>query len=85
MSKDFIGFVKAHCPGKGKDGKARYITLGGAYKDSTSGSISFKIDALPVEASGWSGWCNVYSDDRPPQSGGVPRSRFVPDDDDIPF
>lgn len=93
MSKDFAGFIKAHCPGKGKDGKPRYITMGSAYKDSATGNVSFKIDSLPIEGSGWSGWCNVFQENEMDRSGARPatgtpsKSRFTPqlDEDDIPF
>lgn len=96
MSKELIGDAKAYIPGKNGE-KARYLTIGAAFKDPTDGRISFKIDTLPVEGSGWTGWVNVFERDangaykkgRSEQGGGNPYHKPATDfgdpDDDIPF
>jgi hypothetical protein len=85
MSKEKAGLVKAHCPGKGLNGKSRYLTIGAMFRDTASGNFSIKLDFIPVGDSGWSGWCNVFQEtamDRPEKDG----SKFSPpDDSDIPF
>jgi hypothetical protein len=90
MSKEKAGLVKAHCPGKGLDGKPKYITMGAMFKDSETGRFSIKLDSIPVGDSGWSGWCNVFEEteiDRRQAgtAGPKPKSRFIAEDDDIPF
>ena len=83
MSKEKVGLVKAHCPGKGIDGKPRYLTLGAMFRDPVSDRYSIKLDFIPVGDSGWSGWCNVFPEtakDRPAETA----SKSLPDDD-IPF
>lgn len=90
MSKEKAGLVKAHCPGKGIDGKPKYITMGAMFKDSMTGKFSIKIDTIPVGDSGWSGWCNVFEEteiDR--RQAGTPAPTARPSvnlpESDIPF
>ena len=85
MSKEKAGLVKAHCPGKGLNGKPRYMTIGAMFKDTVSGNFSIKLDFIPVGDSGWSGWCNVFQEtemDRPTRANIAMNS---PSDDDAPF
>ena len=87
MSKVPAGRVMAHCPGKGANGKAQYISMGLAFKDTDTGYLSLKIDALPIASAGWSGWVNIFADDRKPVDAKPQqaRSQFHDFDDDIPF
>lgn len=61
MSKILIGDACAHMVGGG--GKARYLRVGSAFKDEKFGSISIKLDSLPIAGAGvqqWSGWINIF-------------------------
>jgi hypothetical protein len=84
MSKEKAGLVKAHCPGKGLDGKPKYITMGAMFKDSVTGRFSIKLDSIPVGDSGWSGWCNVFEETEKDRPRSAPRPAVF-DEDDIPF
>lgn len=57
-----IGNLAADCgPDPSREGKRRYIQIGAAFHDeSRENSLSFKIDCLPLEGSGWTGWVNVF-------------------------
>lgn len=77
--KTKLGDVCAHCR-YGND--ARYVKIGVAFSepDERGGPdrISLKLDALPLDSSGWTGWVNIF----PPKQSHSPADRV---DDDIPF
>lgn len=68
MSKSKIGNLAADCgPDPGRPGKRRYVQIGAAFHDGER--LSLKIDCLPLEGSGWTGWVNVFDHSK----GGDPR------------
>lgn len=60
MSKELLGDACAFIAAKERGGKNRYPKIGTAFKDSTDGRISIKIDALPIAGDNWQGWINIF-------------------------
>ncbi len=85
MSKEFFGDVCAHCPPQGSREKAMYPRIGSAFKDGDR--ISLKLDCLPLDSAGWSGWVNIFprdlSDHNPRAKPKSALQELM--DDDIPF
>lgn len=63
MTKTVMGDVCAHLPADdhaGSMGKpSRYLKVGTALVDER-GRISLKIDCLPLQSEGWTGWLNIF-------------------------
>lgn len=79
MPLDRLGLVKAHIPNT-TGGELKYITVGAAWRDSNTGRIAIKLNAMPLDKR-WAGWLNIFEQDKdevrkePPPGG----------EDDIPF
>ena len=82
--------LRAHIPGAGEGGKARYVTLGTLFTRD-DGSPAIKLDTLPADGR-WQGWVNAFPwegrDDKPEKS--KPKTAPLKDrpdipDDDVPF
>ena len=89
MSKILMGDVCAHIPGAKYGEKGSYRKIGVAFKDSDTGSISIKLDTLPLPGCGWVGWCNIF-EEREAKPATIPKELgppFTPPfpEDDIPF
>jgi hypothetical protein len=82
MSKIKFGDLTAYL-GKDGSGKSRYTRIGTVFKDMDYGTLSIKIDSLPIAGDGWDGWCNIFES----QQKSTPTKAVAPepDDDDIPF
>lgn len=83
--------LKAYIPGAGKDGKAKYFTIGSLFQRS-NGEVVVKLDSVPTDGR-WQGWVNAYpwedekrysaaSPDTPVKAKPTPPE--IPEDD-IPF
>ena len=62
-NKTILGDVCAHCPRA--DGTASYPRIGLAFTEPDDHNpdvprISLKIDTIPIAASGWTGWVNIF-------------------------
>lgn len=80
MSKTHLGDVCAHMK-IGADSK--YVKIGSAFSDDNR--ISLKIDSLPIPATGWTGWLNVFPRRDAASPASSPSERPYPDEDEIPF
>ena len=97
MARSVIGDACAYIPGLRQGDKARYYKIGLAMQDGDR--ISVKVDTLPLAGMGWSGWINIFPQERPtrpvdprdqsvgnslpPRAAGA--SGFDDMEDDIPF
>lgn len=68
MAKLKVGDAKAYC--KIGSAKAQYYKVGVFYKDSDRGSLALKIDTLPISGLGWTGWINIFEEDRKAETAG---------------
>lgn len=84
MSKTFIGDACADCGPKPGGGR-RYVKVGVAFKDNTYGTISIKIDALPLPQDTWRGWINVFDRGDGENKPGNPRPNAPVYEEDVPF
>lgn len=57
-----MGAVCAHIPQCGNNSKSHYNKVGTAFVDEETGSISIKLDTLPIAPSNWEGWLNIFKD-----------------------
>jgi len=97
MAKEVIGDACAYIPGPRQGDKARYHKIGIAMQEGDR--LSLKLDTLPLPGTGWTGWINIFPNDRParpadprdqsvgqslpPRAAGA--SGFDDMEDDIPF
>ena len=98
MSKQRIGDACAYIPGL-DGGKAQYRRIGTAFAEDDGSRISIKIDTLPINNSGWTGWVNIFPDEHKKKedvnkeqakqnaskSSARRRADFYDMEDDIPF
>jgi hypothetical protein len=86
MSKILLGDACAYMIKEGE--KPRYLRIGNAYKDSEHGSISVKIDTIPIDLAGghaWSGWINLFARERIDTKPAKGDKHYEDLGDDIPF
>lgn len=83
MSKTLIGDACADMGKAPGADKRKYIRIGTVFRDDTYGSLSIKIDTLPLPGTGWEGWINVF--ERQPAESAKRAAPRALGEEDIPF